>query len=236
LVSIYFLTNNQIIKIKKMKKVNLMITAALMLTGFAACNNEASEAEQNAAELNAYVDSIENLTPVYTTAYWTTLDDGYQIRVVKADGSIATLSDAERAKLEASENRYAALKATYALNILEAEKADASNYRTLLRNKLFGEGMIGSDMSFGFATANNLLSIYRNFVNTVADNRDSFTREDWDEIKVLYEALDSRKNTVEKELPKGDNLKIAGLKIKFASLKATNRDGAKATENREAKQ
>jgi len=96
--------------------------------------------------------------------------------------------------------------------------------------------VVGSDMSFGFANANNLLSIYRNFVNTVADNKDSYTREDWDEIKVLYEALDTRKNTVEKELPDGDNTKIAGLKIKFSLIKATHRGGTKGEENKAAKE
>jgi hypothetical protein len=39
-----------------------------------------------------------------------------------------------------------------------------------------------------------------------------YTREDWDEIKVLYEALDTRKNTVEKDLASSDNMKIAGKK------------------------
>jgi hypothetical protein len=52
----------------------------------------------------------------------------------------------------------------------------------------------------------------------------------------LYEALDSRKNTVEKEgLTAEDNRKIAGLKIKFAPMYTVNRMGAKAEENKEAK-
>jgi hypothetical protein len=88
----------------------------------------------------------------------------------------------------------------------------------------------------GFANANNLLSIYRKFVNTVADNKNSYSREDWDEIKVLYEALDTRKNTVEKQLPDGDNTKIAGLKIKFSAIKATHRGGTKGEENKAAKE
>ena len=91
-------------------------------------------------------------------------------------------------------------------------------------------------MSFGFATAENLLSIYRNFVNTVAENKNEYSREDWDEIKVLYEALDTRKNTVEKQLPDGDNTKIAGLKIKFSAIKATHRGGTKGAENKAAKE
>lgn len=62
-----------------------------------------------------------------------------------------------------------------------------------------------------------------------------YTREDWDEIKVLYEALDTRKNEVEKDLSGSDNLKIAGLKVKFAAIKATHRAGTKGTENQDSK-
>jgi hypothetical protein len=214
---------------------NCILFSALLLTGFASCNSAATEAEKNAASLNMYVDSIERLTPVYTSDYWTNLNEGYEVRIVKANQSLEMLSAAEKEKLEASKQKYNTLKAAYEAKI-EEQKVFVPDYRSVLRNRLFGEGIVGNDLNFGFATATNLLRIYSSFVNTVADNKDSYTREDWDEIKVLYEALDSRKNTVEKDLPKGDNLKIAGLKIKFASLKATNRDGAKAEENKEAKQ
>lgn len=220
-----------------MKKNNLIITVALVVTGFAACQNSATEAKQDALSLNMYVDSIENLTPVYTAAYWSTLEEGYQVRVMKADKTIAALKTSDKENLEASKRQYAVLKSAYEAKIIENEaKLATPDYRQVLRNKLFGEGMIGTDLKFDFVTAINLLSVFRNFVNTVADNRNSFTREDWDEIKVLYEALDTRKNTVEKDLPKGDNLKIARLKIKFSAIKATHRGGTKAEENKEAKQ
>jgi hypothetical protein len=64
---------------------------------------------------------------------------------------------------------------------------------------LFGEGKIGDDMNFDWVNATNILGVYDQFVNTVKDNKDNYSREDWDEIKLMYEALDSRKNTVEKE-------------------------------------
>lgn len=220
-----------------MKKINVLITAALAVTGFAACKNAATEAQLDAMNVNLYVDSVNNLTPVYTTAYWSSLDEGYQARVQKADKTMITLTASDKAELEASKAEYAVLKTTYEVKIKESENGTgASDYRQVLRNNLFGEDMIGTDLKFGFVTAANLLNVFRNFVNTVADNRNTYTREDWDEIKILYEALDTRKNTVEKDLPKGDNNKIAGLKIKFSAIKATHRGGTKGEENKEAKQ
>ena len=91
-------------------------------------------------------------------------------------------------------------------------------------------------MSFAWVNKDNVHAVYQQFVHTAEDNKDNYSREDWDEVKVLYEALDNRKNTVEKEgLSAEDNRKIAGLKIKFAPMLTVNRMGAKNGEMQEAK-
>jgi len=53
---------------------------------------------------------------------------------------------------------------------------------------------------------------------------------------VLYEALDTRKNEVEKNLSTKDNLKIAKEKIRFASIESIERPLSKVSENSDAKQ
>ncbi len=226
-----------------MTKTKLLIAAAIVSVGFTACNNENKEAKQEAEMLNMYVDSVENATPVYTTENWAAIDNGYQERAARAEKNLAALSAEEKAKADASKARYEALKAKYELAIKEQEMKNAMqpantspNFRKVLRDRLFGEGKIGDDMQFKFVTGANILGIYQNFVDAVADNRNNYTREDWDEINVLYEALDTRKNEVENDLKTADNLKIAGLKIKYASIAATNRGGTKVKENTEAKQ
>ena len=226
-----------------MTKTKLLIAAAIVSVGFTACNNENKEAKQDAEMLNMYVDSVENAAPVYTVENWTAINNGYQERATRAEKNLAALSAEEKAKAEASKARYEALKAKYELAIKEQEmKAamqpanTAPNFRKVLRDRLFGEGKIGDDMQFAFVTGDNILSVYQNFVNAVADNKNNYTREDWDEINVLYEALDTRKNAVEKDLKSADNLKIAGLKIRFASIASTHRGGTKVKENTESKQ
>jgi hypothetical protein len=223
-----------------MKKLNVTIIAAIAITAFTACNTPANEqAKMEVSNLDQYVDSVNKLAPVYTTANWSAVDNGYQERVTKAENATASLEAAYKEKVETSKTKYATLKANYEVKIREQEAADKMNtapdYRMALRNRLFGEGKIGADMKLDFVTASIILSVYKNFVNTVADNRDKYSREDWDEVEVLYEALDNRKNTVEKDLAGGDNLKIAGLKVKFVAIKATNRGAAKAEENEKAK-
>ncbi len=219
----------------KMTKTKLLIAAAIVSVGFTACNNSPKEAEV----LNVYVDSVEKLTPVYTTENWTMIDNGYQERVKKAEAEYAAMDAEGKAKADASKAKYEALKAKYELAIKEQDAkaaALAPNFRKALRDRLFGEGKIGDDMQFSFVTADNLLATYKNFVDVVADNKSTYSREDWDEINVLYEALDTRKNEVEKDLKSGDNMKIAGLKVRFASIASTHRGGTKVKENNEAKQ
>ena len=224
-----------------MTKTKLLIAAAIVSIAFTACNNANDGAKQDVETLTVYVDSVDNLTPVYTTENWTVIDNGYQARALQAEKNMAALSAEEKAKADASKAKYEALKAKYEMNIKEAEAKTAMaaatpNYRQVLRNRLFGEGKIGDDMKFEYVTGANILGVYKNFVNTVADNKNNYTREDWDEINVLYEALDTRKNVVEKDLASDDNLKIAGLKIRYASITATHRGGTKVKENTEAKQ
>jgi hypothetical protein len=70
-------------------------------------------------------------------------------------------------------------------------------------------------MNFDWVNKDNIHNVYQQFVHTVEDNKDAYSREDWDEVKLMYEALDSRKH-IEKERTSDDNKKIAGLKLKFA--------------------
>ena len=221
-----------------MRKIYLALSTAIAISSFVACNDAASdEAKKDAANLTQYVDSVVTLTPVYTHESWTTIDNAYQEKAMKAESKMAALDAEGKAKAEAAKAKYAELKATYAAKIKAREEvAKVPDYRQLLRTGLFGDGKVGNDMKLGFVTGKNILSVYQKFVDNVADNKNKYSREDWDEVKVLYEALDTRKNEVEKDLPTRDNLKIASLKIKFASLIATHRAGAKVRENEASKE
>lgn len=225
-----------------MKKIKIMITAVIIAAGFTACSNSENDmAKQDAEELTQYVDSVESAPRVYTEANWTAINDGYQERVSKADQSADKLSSEAKTNTEISKAKYEAMKKEYEAKLKEKEDADklaaASDYKMILRNSLFGEGKIGTDMTFSFVNADNILATYQRFVSTVDDNKNKYTREDWDEVKVLYEALDSRKNAVEKEgLKSADNLKIAGLKVKYSAIKSAYRGVTKFAENTESKQ
>lgn len=218
------------IKMKKVTKIFMIAAVA----GMAACGGRDKGAEQSVRDLDNYVDSVERDNSNYYNDenYWTSVESKYEEKRQQVEAKSEQMDEKLKAEYAQLQSDYAALKEKYTA---ERTKAKTNNYRTVLRTSLYGEGVIGDDMSFNFMTAANAKSVYENFVNTVSNNKDNYSREDWDEIKVLYEAMDTRKNEIEKELSGADNRAIAAQKIRFVAIKATNRPGTKAEENANAK-
>ena len=224
-----------------MKNTKLALGLAVIAIGFTSCKDEkAAQAEKKVDTYVMYVDSLGNVTAEDARENWEGIEASYQLRSGEAEAAIADLKDntEAQARLDASRAKYEALKAKIEAENAAAEvAATAPNTKQQMRNALFGEGKMGEDMNFSWVNAANIHNVYQQFVHTVEDNKDKYSREDWDEIKTMYEALDSRKNTVEKEgLSSEDNRKIAGLKIKFAPMYTLNRMGAKSEEMKKAKQ
>ncbi len=221
-----------------MKSKFLLLGAAAVVFAFSSCKNaEEEQAQKTVDSYSAYVDSVSNVAMNDAKANWDAINARSEQQLADAKAALAQLKDKSAAeeKVNAAETRYSEWK----MKVEEAVAADtaAADPKTTLRNSLFGEGKVGADMKFDWVNKDNIHKTYQDFIHTVENNKDKYTREDWDEIKLLYEALDTRKNTVEKEgLSSDDNLKIAGLKTKFAPMLKVNRIGAKSEENAAAKE
>ncbi|MWB96460.1 hypothetical protein GON26_19015 [Flavobacterium sp. GA093] len=217
-----------------MKNIKIVSGIALIVLGFTSCKDEKQEqAEKKIDSYVAYVDSVKNVKTDDLKADWAAVEAEYDRRAEEAQLALADIKDNSVAteKINTSKVKYEEFK-----DEMTALFTPAPSSKQQLRNALFGEGKIGEDMSFSWVNAQNIHSVYQQFVHTVENNKDSYSREDWDEIKLMYEALDSRKNTVEKEgLSSEDNRKISGLKLKFAPMYTLNRMGAKSDENADAK-
>ncbi len=225
-------------KIKFMKTTKMLLGMAVMALVFTSCKDEKEvQAQKTVDTYVVYVDSLGNMDSTATRDNWQSIETTYEMRSAEAEAAVANIKDSIKAqeRINDSKAKYEDLKAKINAQVA-AEKA-AANPKQLLRNALFGEGKVGDDMNFSWVNASNILGVYQSFVDTAQKNKDAYTREDWDEVKLMYEALDSRKNTVEKEgLSSADNLKIAGLKLKFAPMLTVNRMGAKSAEMSKAKE
>ena len=218
-----------------MKSKFLLLGASVLVLGLSSCKNEQEEQAQKTVDrYTTYVDSVSNVAAADVKADWAVVAERSEQQLAEAKAALANLKDKSAAeeKVMAAETKFGEWKTK-----VEAEIAAANpDPKVVLRNSLFGEGKMGNDMQFAWVNKDNIHETYQNFIHTVENNKDKYSREDWDEIKVLYEALDTRKNVVEKEgLSTADNLKIAGVKVKFAPMLASNRAGEKAQENADAK-
>ena len=211
---------------------------SILLVGFASCTDKnAEQAEKKVDSYVTYVDSLGNVETVEVKNNWSAIDSRYQTTYSEAEMAIADVKENEmlKTKLEASRAKYDLLKAQVDEQIQKEKIANNPNQK--LRNTFFGEGKVGEDMNFSWVNKDNILKVYDDFFQSYKDNKSNFSREDYDEVKLMYEALDSRKNTVEKEgLSTEDNNKIASIKFKFAPMFKVNRIGAKARENEAAKE
>lgn len=223
---------------KSVLKFGILVLAVL---GFASCKDEKNEmAEQKVKALEMYVDSLKAANAAEVQANWEVISMEFDRRSAEANDALGTLNEDDRTKtqgqIDVVTTRYNDVKTS-----VEVEKAKivvvTPNPNQLLRDRLFGAGKIGEDMNFAWVNKDNILNVYDTFFQGYKDNKENFSREDYDEIKLMYEALDSRKNTVEKEgLSSEDNGKIASIKFKFSPMFKVNRMGAKSRENEEAKE
>ncbi|TDP60734.1 hypothetical protein [Flavobacterium dankookense] len=221
---------------KNILKYGVFFIAAVSLVS---CKNKELEiADKKIASLESYVDSIEVINLEETETNWDRISSDFDRKNLESSDAISNLTEdvkyTSQAKIDSINARYVVVKTTIET---KAAKKQVINPNQLLRDRFFGAGKIGEDMNFSWVNKDNILSTYQSFFDTYKANKSDFSREDYDEVKLMYEALDTRKNTVEKEgLSSSDNTKIASIKFKFSPMFKVNRIGAKARENEEAKE
>jgi hypothetical protein len=221
---------------------------SMILVGMGSCVSKEKElADKRINELESFVDSLKMVTAEERQANWDDIVADYEAKQILANEALLNLEATDKTtsqeKVNASNAKYAELKVTV-ISKNETEPAFVKNTKPqklsasqLLRDRLFGSGKIGSDMNFNWVNKTNILSVYDTFFNSYKKNKSDFSREDYDEIKLMFEALDSRKNTVEKDgLSAEDNMKISSIKVKFLPMFKVNRVGAKSRENKESKE
>jgi hypothetical protein len=219
-----------------MKNFKLTLGLVALTTVFTSCKDEKQEMAQKSVDsYEKFVDSIRNVDQAEAAANWEVIQTNYERMKMDAETSLAEAKDKEaiQTKVENSSTKFEEYKLKV---IAENEKMNAENTKIKMYKTFFGDSYINDDMKFNWVNKDNILSVYENFYTTIEKNKESYSREDWDEIKLTYEALDTRKNSVENEgLSSSDNRKIAGIKIKFAPMYTVNRMGSKSEENAEAK-
>ena len=226
---------------KNVLKMGLL--SAILIGSFSCKNKENELAEKRITELESYVDSLKTVSSDDIEKNWEQITMDYDQKSTGVNEALSSTDEktkaASQVRVDASTAKYDELKASMESKATARATAaqTTNNPSQSLRDRLFGAGKIGNDMSFAWVNKDNILDVYDKFFESYKENKSDFSREDYDEIKLMFEALDNRKNTVEKEgLSSSDNMKIASIKVKFNPMFKLNRVGAKGRENSEAKE
>ncbi len=226
-----------------MKKIIIIFSSVALLLN-TSCNKKENENSGNASqELKMYVDSVKTVS-VDNRDSWANIESNYQMKLAKAEAEANDETEKNRIAESKKDFQEYKDKNNTDTSMLSETTSDANentvdpkslSKKQEIRDALFGQGKLGQDIKFDWVTSKNILGVYENFVASVKKNKANYSREDWDEVKVLYEALDTRKNEVEKDLATKDNLQIAKRKVEFASYETIDRPMSKVKENEEAK-
>lgn len=215
-----------------------------MIIVLVSCKDKKQQLVENRIDkIEYFLDSLKTLDIEEMAQNWEAIDGTFQEKSKEIDSLTNQLPDEKKEvykyRLNTATTKYFDIRTVVVKDTVVIEKpvlAGSLDYQKL-RDQLFGAGVLGEDMNFNWVNKSNILSVYQKFYDSFKINKDKYTREDFDEIKLMYEALDTRKNTVEKEgLSSEDNSKIAAIKFRFAPMFKLNRIVAKSEENQEAKE
>lgn len=223
-----------------MKKLNLAAIVVLGALALTSCKDEAKmKAEKKVDQYVAFVDSVNNIAAEERAANWAAIQSEYEVMTAKADSSLAVLENEAKSneKVQEAKAKFEGAKTQAEETIKQKTDAAVAATGNALADALFGANTVKEgDMTFAWVNKDNILSVYEKFYENFKTNRESYSRQDLDKVKAWYEALDARKNTVEKEGLSGeDNRKIAAVKLKFAPMFKWDRITAKGEENDKAK-
>jgi len=177
-----------------MKNSNKFLALIALAAVVTSCKDEKQEAaNKKVEEFKVYVDSVSEVATEKTAENWEAIEARYDRTKQEAQDAIDKLEN--KMNMDSIINKTDSKYEEYKAKVVAKKEALSEN---TFRNSLFTQ-KVNNDLNFEWVNKDNIADVYSNFVDTVDKNKKSYSRENWDEIKIVYEALDTRKNTVEKE-------------------------------------
>ena len=218
---------------------HILASLTMIFFLFSACSrsNEA-KMEEELKHMQTLMEDTRQDIKEDTRQRWEDIEAEFNEAQQKLDEGMSEMNDEML-------DKYAKLKQEF--NELRREYKDATSeilsdpqevrisdrdWHTPMYIKLLFEPLMISegDLTLNEVDANNITQVYANFVGVVNDHATKYSREDWDEVDILWDALNKRKNQVEGFLTMADKNEIGKYKTEYGALKATNKPVAKIKE------
>ena len=182
---------------KNVSKIGLFSMFLIVMVSCKDVENELANKRISALEI--YVDSLKEVSTENRQANWDKIAADFDKKALEAKVAIGSLKEDEKTnfqtKVDAATEKYADFKLNVQSKHEKSIVVTKPKPNQNLRDRLFGAGKIGEDMNFFWVNKNNILKTYDIFFQAYKVNKATFSCEDYDELKVMYDALDTRKNT-----------------------------------------
>jgi hypothetical protein len=204
-----------------MKQPILKVLLVFGLLAFVACSDK-QNSNRTYEDFKNYVIDRTDQAEKYFDKEWSELEAEYNEKRIKAEEKIDEWSDETRSEFASLKSDWEEFKERY-----EAEhmRRNAVPELTVLEGALLPSGIKGNMQNVNAA---NIVDVHAHFVNYVEAHKDALSQEQWKYVEGIWEALNTRKNEVEKDITTDDNIKIAEWKVKYGTIKAINRPTAEA--------
>ncbi len=198
---------------------------SLSLLAVSCDNGNKDEAEKRVVEFSRYVDSVTIIKNEDLKESWESVEKAYTEKKLQAQSALETMSSNPdlRKNLDEANSRFKKFKNKFTIG---AQKRAITERKMVFRKTFFERDDISTDLKFDLVYKDNFVSVYEDFINKVIENQDTYSIDDWNEIKLIHDSLTIRKKTIEEVegFSTTENLKISKLKLQFAevySLKTT---------------
>lgn len=215
----------------RIRNLNLTMTiCAIGSLSMISCEDPNESRAEN--EFNEYRDYVEAESGAFDNSddwewdeydnNWREYDSAYQEHATGVEENLEYLSEENKAEYDRMQGEYENRRSMY-------EQRSAEEDNNIDENSISGRMYVAVDIvdpnpdnvEFSKVTAENLRETYKNFVDYIESNKGEMTDEDWENAEIIWEALNLRKNEVEKDIPTEDNVAIGTLKVEYGALKSS---------------
>lgn len=205
--------------------ISLFITT-LLLFALSSCDNSAKQKRQkDLDDLNAYIKNQKDSIDQLADRTWADIENTYNAKKADLERDTADMDQEMRNSYYRTVSEWETYKSDFAKKAEENKDVAAMD---AIRKDLTSNDV---RPDFTDATVANIVPVYQHFVETVKNNKDNYTKEQWTVVNVSWKALKGRKREIAKDIKASDMAEITKQELQYIGIKAVNRPFADSEED-----
>lgn len=184
------------------------------------CSDHGKEkTKKSINDFKVYVKEHKDATANYMDQKWEDMEKEYDMRKAELDKHVDKMDQEMKSSYDETVADWQAFKADYQMK--RKEKEERAKVETLKASVVPAD--IHTDLSN--VDGKNIVSVFEHFVNTVDNQKEIYSKEEWVHINDYWKSLKDVADRLDeaKQISKDDNKKLTGLKIKYMAIKTMNK-------------